>query len=265
MLFTRFCERSLKTAICYDAAMRYTVLQWNVWFKENIENVLGFLRAHPADVLCLQELTRGYAQQTQENTWEYLAHNLGYQCAAQEIPIITPEAQWSQANAILSRFPLTKKTALWINEPENDQGYDDQYRGYLEVEIEVAGQAVTIGTTHLSYTDRFHMTDRKRQEIERLIEAVSGKQHTYVLAGDLNAGPDSLTIQRLREHLRHTGPDFAQNTWTTKYFSYEGFEASTLDWRLDYVFASHDLKVRSAKTIPTDVSDHLPILVEFEV
>lgn len=37
--------------------MRLTLLQWNIWYKEDIRNIAVFLREHPADVICLQELT----------------------------------------------------------------------------------------------------------------------------------------------------------------------------------------------------------------
>lgn len=37
--------------------MKLSVLQWNVWYKEDIRNIAKFLREHPADVICLQELT----------------------------------------------------------------------------------------------------------------------------------------------------------------------------------------------------------------
>ena len=43
-----------------------------------------------------------------------------------------------------------------------------------------------------------------------------------------------------------------------------GFEEKELRWRLDYVFASKNIKVLSSQIIPTEWSDHLPVLVECE-
>lgn len=67
------------------------------------------------------------------------------------------------------------------------------------------------------------------------------------------------------KHLQHVGPDFAQSTWTTKPFSFMGFEENELKWRLDYIFASKQIKVLSSNIIPTEYSDHLPIFAECEL
>ena len=49
------------------------------------------------------------------------------------------------------------------------------------------------------------------------------------------------------------------------YFDYKDFKETKLRWRLDYVFASKDIRVIRSKIIKTKFSDHLPILVEFEM
>ena len=55
-----------------------------------------------------------------------------------------------------------------------------------------------------------------------------------------------------------------ENTWTTKPFSYNGFEATKLDYKLDYVFTSDDITVKDIRVIKTEYSDHLPILCEID-
>jgi endonuclease/exonuclease/phosphatase family metal-dependent hydrolase len=233
-----------------------TVLQWNVWFKENIERVLDVLKAQKADVICLQELTKGYIEQTQENTWEYIAHELGYEFYAQEIPIITSDAQWTQANAIFSKFPIKTRHREWLHKHHDDTDLADQFRGYLEVTLDVHGYDITVATTHMS----FGALGQSDHELEKLIEIVESRSHRYVLTGDLNATPDTPRIEELLKRLNNAGPPLNVNTWTTKTFHFGETEVSTLDWRYDYVFASHDLRAGSGRTVPTQVSDHLPIM-----
>ena len=55
------------------------------------------------------------------------------------------------------------------------------------------------------------------------------------------------------------------NTWTTKPFSYNGFKETELKWKLDYIFTSRDIKVKERKLVDTKYSDHLPILIAFEL
>ena len=61
------------------------------------------------------------------------------------------------------------------------------------------------------------------------------------------------------------GPDYHEKTWTTKPFSYNGFSENSLNWRLDFVFGTKDIKVISSEIIKTDLSDHLPILIKIEI
>lgn len=241
--------------------MQLKILQWNVWFKEDIVRVVDVLKAHGADVICLQELTKGYVGQSHENTWEYIAHQLGYSFHFQEIPIITEDAQWLQANAIFSRYPLEHQMTAWLHKLSNVEDANDQYRGYLESSVHVGNTSVTIGTTHLS----FNAVAGKDHELNRLLTIVEDRPKRYILTGDLNATPDSRRIAELVKRLQHAGPPYSENTWTTKPFRTHDFYAATLDWRYDYVFTSSDIEVVDARIVSTDVSDHLPVLVTVKV
>lgn len=83
--------------------------------------------------------------------------------------------------------------------------------------------------------------------------------------GDFNSAPDSSTIKKIETRLKAIGPDYSELTFTTKPFQHEAFRVDGLEWRLDYIFATSDIKVLSSKIIETDYSDHLPILAEIEV
>lgn len=241
--------------------MRISILQWNVWFKEDIERILSVLKEYPADVICLQELTRGYAQQSRENTWDYITQELGYAYRVQEVPIITGEGRWTQGNMICSRLPLTGSRSTWLHEPSNPESSDDQYRGYLEITLNASGEEVTVATTHLSF--KADMSDDT--ELQRLLDIIGKKRERFVLTGDFNATPDSPRIMGLEKALRHAGPPYTENTWTTKPYIFDGVEKSTLDWRLDYIFTTRDCNAAEAVLIPTTVSDHLPIRAVIEV
>ncbi len=53
-------------------------MQWNVWYKEDIENIVKLLREISPDIICLQELTRNYDQQSHKDTLKYISDSLGY-------------------------------------------------------------------------------------------------------------------------------------------------------------------------------------------
>jgi len=246
--------------------MKISVLQWNVLYLQNVHNIATYLKANPADIICLQELTVNHPDQPEPDTPEYIAAQLGYQH-------YTIGSQFKMegqddvkiVDGIFSRFPITHKRSVWINEPIGTGGYDDEYRPYIEIKVDVEGTALTIATTHMSYTDRFEVTDRKSEESDKLIIELRKNKEKYVFTGDLNVTPDSYTIQEISKVLNHAGPEYSQKTWTTKPFSYRGFEEKELNWRLDYVFASKDIKVSSSEIETTEFSDHLPVRTEFEI
>jgi endonuclease/exonuclease/phosphatase family metal-dependent hydrolase len=240
-----------------------SILQWNVWYKEDIHNIAKFLKETNADVVCLQELTIDSPEQTVQNTVSFIAEQLGYDYAHQDITFEDDDTKL--ANAVFSRFPITKKDSAWINKPTGTNHYDDEYRAYVEVTLDIDGTELIVGTVHMSYTDAFEPTDRKLHETAKLLQHIGSKTSNFILTGDFNAQPDSEVVKRIAKKLNHVGPDYKERTWTTKPFSYEGFEAVTLDWRLDYIFATPDIKVKSAVVLDTDFSDHLPIIARIEV
>src|SRR5207244_425566 len=111
----------------------------------------------------------------------------------------------------------------------------------------------------------FQITEQKKKEVDNLIEGIKNKKQNYIMMGDLNSLPDSYTISELEKYFVHCGPDYKQNTWTTKPFNYQGFKEDKLRWRVDYVFATKDVKVISSEIIQTNYSDHLPILTTISI
>lgn len=246
--------------------MEISILQWNVWYQEDIRHILTFLKTHPADIICLQELPIDIPSQSEAHAPRYLASQLNYNYHYKALPLGTIDGQTiSWADGIFTRFPVIEKTDRFINKPQDGRGYDNECRAYVELTVKAGKTPFSVATTHLSYTDKFRETARKKREADELVEIIKNRSKNYMLTGDLNVTPGSYTIGQISKHLKHAGPDFSQNTWTTKPFSYRGFEAKTLDWRLDYIFASPDINVVSAEIITTNFSDHLPILAKIKL
>lgn len=241
----------------------FSLLQWNIWYKEDIKNIVSFLKEHPTDIICLQELIINHPVQSIENTPAFVAEQLGYHYYHKEIPLRDVDGKLIKiANGIFSRFPITDSHFVWINETKGDGGYDDEYRAYVEVTLNIDGTPYYIGTTHMSYTHRFEPTPNKQRETDALIKELRKHNRNFIFTGDLNATPGSYTITSVSNVLQNAGPDFSEKTWTTKPFSYNGFEETKLNWRLDYVFTTPDVNVALSQILKTDYSDHLPVRVE---
>lgn len=248
----------------YNPAMKLSVLQWNVWYQEDIRNIAACLQDLRPDVICLQELSNGYQRQAVQDGPDFIARELGYQAFVKDIPLDQPDGTvFHLANGIFSRYEIKQSSSTWINQPSGNGGYDDERRAYLQVQLRLDGDPVTVATTHMSYTHGFTETNRKRAETDVLTAELAKQKSRFIFTGDLNATESSYTIRQVSRLLKDVGAK--ANTWTTKPFSYNGFEENDLKWRLDYVFATPDLPVVTSEVMPTEYSDHLPVLTVFDV
>ena len=169
-------------------------------------------------------------------------------------------------NAIFSRFPVVTKNHTFIQQPKhNTPDASNEGRVYVEIKINIKNKILTVGTTHLSYSHKFKITDQRKNEIDALINIIRKQKSHYLFAGDLNSVPGSYATTQLEKLLLHSGPDYNYKSWTTKQFEYEGFKENNLNWRLDYVFNTQDIHVCESKILGCQYSDHLPLQVKIKI
>lgn len=242
------------------------VMTWNVWLIEKADNILSLIKEIQPDILCCQELTTDSFINPGRNIPSEISKLLSIDYRYQQVLERPDERYYKIGNAIFSKLPITDYKFSYIGQTSPDSlNYPYERRVYMEIKLKTNDKTLTVGTTHLSYSHAFKITPRRHKEINGLVDSVKNNKERFVLASDLNSLPNSRTVAELKKYFEHAGPPYKQPTWTTKPFSYQGFEASTLDWRLDYIFATKDIKVFSSKVIKTEFSDHLPILAEIEV
>jgi endonuclease/exonuclease/phosphatase family metal-dependent hydrolase len=241
------------------------ILQWNVWYYEKCENIVNFLKHTNADIVCCQELTVNFKEANPGiDVPAKIAKACNYNYYFQPTTIVgTDGEELKMGNAIFTRFPIKNKTYSLVQQAGSFPGSED--RAYIELDIEVNSKMLKVGTVHLSYSPAFAMNEKKLGEAEKLYDAVVNNHEKYILTGDMNAKPDSPIIKRLEEIFIHADPNTDRPTWTTKPFSYQGFEANSRDWRLDYIFATEDINIIENKIIDTPYSDHLPILSKIQI
>lgn len=241
--------------------MKIKILQWNIWYKDcinNLDKIIRELKKWDADIVCLQEVSANNDIEHLKRLFKTYPH--GYYAEADKFETRT------QGNVILTKYPIINRETVFINEPgKSHNGYDKEGRVYIEVELNIKGKSLTVGTTHSSYTDSFVETIGKSEEVGKIIDIIFEKKENYIFTGDLNTHASSFYITNIRNYLKNLGPALSEPTWTTKPFSYRDFKEDKLKWRLDYVFGSRDIKVNNAEILETKVSDHLPIMVEIDL
>lgn len=231
------------------------LLQWNIWNNEDIDNIVKELKRIDADIVCIQELAIKDDNDIKIRKLKEVYPHIYYEKADTFLD------GYSQCNAILSKYPLYDKNYTYVQKPtDNKNDYSKEGRVYIEAKVKINEKELTMGTTHLSYTDRFIETEEKDKEVTNLINCI--KKDNYILTGDFNTYRTSKYIKWIEKILVNND---TSNTWTTKPFSYNGFKETELSWKLDYIFTSKDIKVKETKVVDTKYSDHLPILLTFEM
>lgn len=221
---------------------------------DNLERVAEIVRRTRADIALLQEVDQGTRRSGGVDQPAELARltklhvafgsSLDYQGGKYGV-------------AILSRWPILSDTlvALPVDPPQERAGGSREPRAALRVEIASPHGVVVAINTHLdaSADDRW-----RRQEVRTVLaiaEAARGSGAHRLVGGDFNSMPESAvqdTIRRsgLRDAWRECG---AGDGFT--YPARGGIK------RIDYLFLAERTLCLAAEVVPSEASDHSPLLL----
>lgn len=251
--------------------MKIKILHWNVWFQEKAENIVKVLKKVKPDIICCQEITIGSKFNDKRDVAKFiadeLAYNYNFSLAHKYKFPITPKGESNYGgNAIFSRFPIIENTNFPIINPKDLPGLKYERRTCAVSEIKIdKNRIIKIATTHASINSGFIEDKEKISEVKKLVSFFKENPTNLIFTGDLNLSPSAKSIKMIEKELKHCGPSYNEPTWTTKPFDFMGFKENKLKWRLDYIFASKDVKVVNSKIIQTKYSDHLPVLLEIVI
>ena len=129
------------------------------------------------------------------------------------------------------------------------------------VKIQHGGEDYLVGNIHGIWFPGSKFDTVKRIEQSRnlkdWIKEYSGKK---VLCGDFNLQPATESISMIDSDMRDLIKEFKIKSTRSHY--YANMEKYA-DYIADYIFVSRDIKVNDFKVITDEVSDHLPLLLDF--
>src|SRR5579872_7284069 len=155
------------------------LLQWNIWYREDIKNIGKTIKKINPDIVCLQELgVHSKYNPSFSNTDKYIKSILGYESFFAEAQRSDNDDELQAiGNGIFSRFPILRTTSMHVQSPTKDfTDYSHEGRIYIEAELQIESRNLTIGTTHLSYTHRFEVTAEKKHEVDKLLDKIKEKK-----------------------------------------------------------------------------------------
>lgn len=177
--------------------------------------------------------------------------------------------RWHFGNVILSRYPISDVRVVEFT-PVN------QWESWLVGCKRGLACTVELGPENLVSVVGLHLESRgenvRVKEVADVDLAVEKLNHPLIVAGDLNTTPSIAPLSNLdgdgknafEELIRLTGLSYSpalsptENELTFPAFGPE----STIDWIL---FSGDDFSLIEQEVIKTQLSDHLPVVAEFEI
>lgn len=238
-------------------AREVTVLVYNIHAgkdaagAENLQRVAELVRSTGADLVLLQEVDRNTQRSGPRDQPATLARLTGYSAAFGR----TIGFQGGDYGvALLSRWPLRSDTLipLRVTAPPGRTAEGREQRGVLRAVVDAPGGPFAVLNTHLDHTgdDGWRL-----QEIATVLRVAAAERGMPLLVGgDFNARPESAVHAPLRAAgFRDAWADCGTGDPLT-------FPAAAPDRRIDYLYVAGGTRCEHAEVLPSQASDHRPVL-----
>ena len=243
-----------------DSAEILRVMTYNIHHGEgmdgkiDLQRIADLIKAERVDIVAMQEVDRGVDRSDRIDIMTELSDLTGLTYAfGKNIDY----GGGAYGNGFLTRFPILEERNLHYRMLR-----EGEQRGLHQLVVEVRGIEIVIMNTHLDYRED---PSERLAHIKELKQAAGRSgDRPVILCGDFNDIPGSPAISSLK-------PEFA-DAWELSDGG-QGLSYPTTNpaKRIDYVFFTPKknggviLRPRSARTIMSEASDHLPVVVEFEI
>lgn len=282
------------------------LIDWNIQWGRDADGVVDLARSIAAarllgdfDVLCLQEVTRGFGalpgQLGPDQFAELAALLPGYtivDAIGADLPALEPGAPRRQfGNAIATRLPVGRVLRQLLPWPA-DAGAPSMPRVALDVELATPSGPLRVVTTHLEYysaRQRLAQVDALRARHQEACAhadrpapaenatgpfSATGQPRGAIICGDFNSAFGSDAYRRLLEPIADA-PPFV-DAWVARHPGrtppptagvYDTVQWSEGPLACDFVFVTDTLLPRVTRCeIDGDVraSDHQPVVLELD-
>ncbi len=248
---------------------------------DNNDKVISFLKQNPSDIITLQEVMRGIDEtvydkynnsaKLKEELPEYKYSFFGglwvapYHLKNQEVSKDFGGLA-EQGNEVITKFPILEAENIFYH--KNYQQFiditdfrkTDHARAFEKVILKIGTKKLQIINIHGIWNKEKSGDDRTEKQCELLLEIALQEEIPTIIAGDFNLNPTSSSIQIVNQkfinliekyHIQTTRPT-VKNGMAVK---------ESID---DYIFINDQINVIDFQVIKTDISDHYPLILEFD-
>ena len=242
---------------------------------ERLEQIASLLKEINADVLVLNEVDFDASWSNQVNQAEYLAKACGYRYWVEErnLDFRVLHRTWRFGNAILSKYLISNPELIDLPSYGESETWLAGKKRAFGVELawgnnDVGSSGVHLVAAHLSHRSE----DLRERSAAMIVEHVRQNGLPTVIAGDMNSSPIGFPGNTMTEDGRNAIETFlaadslSESQVDVPEISAE-FTFPSNDPRIviDWFFANERLRFGSYRVIESELSDHRPIVAEFQL
>lgn len=229
--------------------MKIKIISWNIWIQGYFDKISSFLKETNADIIGLQEVKN---DDLNRDVIGYLK-DLGYEYVFFPVKHEWKGKTYNDGPAIFSKHKIIKSEANILSEEDP--------RGVVRADISIGNKILHVFSTHFIHTHQQPSVIQEKQA-EKLAKLIPREK--TILMGDFNALPDSNAIKKINKVIGNTDTNLLP-TWGIYSEGCLVCNPKGIDYKLDYIFTSPDLKTKDYKVEGSRGSDHLPISVLVEL
>lgn len=255
-------------------------------FEANNDQVSYFLKQQSPDLICLQEVTRRIQKsanslyiskppiatatthlnqsffgpvtiikefyQTNFHDQEEFYFDLGGRVEFGNY--VRTKYQITKAQNIFVQNHLTYVTD-WTNWPQED------YRAFQVVDLEIGDYQLRLINYHGIWSADKQDSKLTIQANEMIKEVAQEVDYPTIICGDFNLLPETRSIQLLKKDFVSLADIYKIHSTRPINNALNHLERNVVD----YIFVSQKVHVKHFEVLPLSISDHLPLVLEFEL
>lgn len=254
--------------------MRIKVVSLNMWLGERIDEMVEFFEEEQPDVVLAQEVTRGFDGKLNHgigNVLERLVSEFGWNGEFVHMWRASQPAPVEMGVAVFSPWEIEKRlSGYYFKEPQDVDEIVIGIPGRLRFCGALAGVKIDFGevglsfySTHFVWSKHPEISEDQWQAAEGLINRLSGERE-FLLGGDFNLTNDSEVFEKIQGELgvvNDRNPD-VDNTLHPSIHRLKGSKRLAVDFVLRQ---GEGLRMIDSSVPEVPVSDHLPVVVEYDI
>jgi endonuclease/exonuclease/phosphatase family metal-dependent hydrolase len=255
-------------------------------FEPNNPELIPFLKRESPDIICFQEVTRSLGDKVDKrfiskNSIDGATNNLEFNFFGptsvfgeinmkdfhgQENFHFDPKGLLELGNYTKSKYKILKAQSIFLEgdftyDPGQVRWPDEQYRAILMVDLSVNNHILRVINYHGIWTRNKKGNDKTYKACKKILDYAYSFKGNVIICGDFNLFPETPSIKVFEKDFTNLIDRFKVKTTRPSSNELSGNGRNIVD----YVFVSPNVKVSNFKVLDEDISDHLPLVLDFDL